>query len=93
MAPAKRMRPVLPLFLSFLCATGRTSPKTHGAEDYAFICVLGQGLELDGEEGDRAVAAQSPHDSCSWVAAYSPLAALVPMAELKTFWSAVLPRR
>lgn len=92
-APAKRMRPVRPLFLSFLCATGRTSPKTHGAEDYAFICVLGQGLELDGEEGDRAVAAQSPHDSCSWVAAYSPLAALVPMAELKTFWSAVLPRR
>lgn len=60
-APAKRMRPVRPLFLSFLCATGRTSPKTHGAEDYAFICVLGQGLELDAEEGDRAMAAaESP---------------------------------
>lgn len=53
----QEMEAVRPLFLSFLCATGRTSPTAHGAEDYAFICILGQGLELDGEEGDPAVAA------------------------------------
>lgn len=82
-----------PLFLSFLCATGRTSPTAHGAEDYAFICILGQGLDWMGKKETRPLLRHSSHDSCSWVVAYSQYAVLVPTAELKTFWSAVLPRK
>lgn len=59
---AGEMGAVHSLFMSFPPCHGRTGvniPKGRVVEDYAVICILGQGLELNGE-GDRAAAAESP---------------------------------
>lgn len=68
---------------------GSTLPAGHGPEDYPYICILGQELELK-EEGDSV--------GLRWSAAGSPRLLLLGSgysqhtAELKAFWPKVLPR-
>lgn len=60
---AGRMGAVRSLFTSFLLCHGRMGvnvPEGHGAEDYAVICVTGQGRKLNGERDQPVDVAGSP---------------------------------